>query len=217
MQTRFRDLLMKKLLLLIFAPIYCFATVSNGPYVGLEAGVANQITVFNANTPYNSSASNAYSPNLGFLGRLNLGYNLTKYSGFELGGTYNFGAGFNYPDGNGSMNINATTVDLSYLFYLPTSFEGVSVFARVGGAYDWINSTSSNGCNCGSDISGNSSGGGFADVLGAGVKYNITSKTSFRVEWLANGLFFPIGINNGSIPTANWTNQTFILGVNLHF
>ena len=195
----------------IISPV-AFASVSNGPYVGLEFGAANEVLVFNAGTPYNSGA-NAYSPSISFLGRLNIGYNSTKYSGFELGATYNSSTGFNYPTVTGTMNLNATTLDLSYILYLPTAFEGVSAFGRVGVAYDWLNS--SGGCNC-EGIS-SASANSFADVMGAGIKYNITSKTSFRAEWLANGLLFPVSINSGSINTAAWTNQTFMLGINLHF
>lgn len=201
---------MKKILILIlFFPILSYATVSDGPYVGLEIGAANQISTINGGTQFNSG-SNAYEPSIGILGRINLGYNTNKYNGFELGGTYNFNTSFNYPNG-GSMTLNAKTIDASYLFSLPTYVDSLSVFARVGVAYDWISGSNNGG------ISGNPEASSIADVLGAGIKYNLTSKTSLRFEWLANGLIFPVEINNGSTNTASWTNQTFMVGLNLHF
>lgn len=205
---------MKKLLLLTLVPVFGFASVSNGPYAGLEAGVSNQIDIFNSSTAYNQNNSPTYASNQAFLMRLNAGYNFSKYSGLELGGTYNFGTSVSYPNSSAAnMNIQATTLDFSWLLYLPTTVDSLFVFGRVGGAYDWLNG--SGGCNCnGTTAPG---GGAFTDVLGAGVKYNVTSKTSFRLEWISNGLFFPVGINNGSTNTASWTNQTFMLGFNLHF
>ena len=201
---------MKKLLnLILLLPAISFATVSNGPYVGLEVGAANQIVTFNGGTQFNNG-SNAYNPSIGFLGRLNLGYNTNKYNGFEIGGTYNFNTEFNYPSG-GSMTLNAKTLDASYLFSLPTYVDSLLVFGRVGVAYDWISGSNNGG------ISGNPGADSVADVLGAGIKYNVTSKTSLRFEWLANGLLFPVVINNGSTNTASWTNQTFMVGLNLHF
>lgn len=201
---------MKKLLAVICTfPAFTFATVSDGPYVGLEIGAANQIITFNGNTPFNNG-TNSYNPSIGILGRLNLGYNTNKYNGFELGGTYNFNTEFNYPNG-GSMTLNAKTIDASYLFSLPTYVDSLLVFARVGIAYDWISGSNNGG------VIGNPEASSIADVLGAGVKYNITSKTSLRFEWLANGLLFPVEINNNSINTASWTNQTFMVGLNLHF
>lgn len=196
-------------------PGVLFASVSNGPYVGLEIGAANQIINFTPSTfNLDTNGSTLYNPEVGFLARLNLGYNINRFNGFELGTTYNFGTTHNYPNNQGNLNTPVTTIDFSYLIYLPTIVNQWSVFGRVGLAYDWTGSSYS--CNGVSSL-GNISGSGFADVLGAGLMYRITPNTSFRVEWISNGLFSPININSSSGSIGTWTNQTFQLGLNYHF
>jgi opacity protein-like surface antigen len=183
--------------LFIFMP-YAFASVSTGAYIGFEAGVANEILNYNA-----ASA---------FLVRGNLGYNINKFNGFELGITYNFNV--SYPGLNAleNFNINATTLDATYILSLPAVVEKLSVFGRIGFAYDWLNSSGICDCTINKVMNGN----GFADVLGAGIKYSISPKLFWRLEWIANGLIFPVGINSGRMQ-ANWTNQTFQTGLNYSF
>ena len=198
--------------IIIFSLFYScltFATVSNGPYAGIEIGGVNQTMVFNASS-YNSNTTSTLSENnWSFLGRLNLGYNMDKYSGFELGFNYNALPGYTYPNNSGSFNGDVTTLDGSFLVSIPTTLTKLSVFGRIGAAYDWINGSSTNGMT--------PSGEDFADVLGAGIKYNISPKTSFRLEWIENGLLFPVGISSGSTNVANFSEQSFLLGVNYHF
>jgi hypothetical protein len=208
----------KLLFILIGIPFISYATVSNGPYVGLELGTANQIVTYQPSAfDLNTNGSQLYNPNYSFLGRVNLGYNVDKYNGFELGTSYFFSSSSSYPNGNGSMSTNTTSLDLSYLLYLPISSTKISVFGRLGFAYDWINNANSGGCGCGTSSNLNPSGSNLADVIGAGLKYNIGPHTSFRIEWIANGLFFPVGINNGSQNIASWTAQTYQAGINYHF
>ncbi len=188
-----------------------YASVSNGPYTGIEVGLSDQKMNFNSGTFNSTNTMNTTldSTNWTFIGRLNLGYNVDKYTGFELGYSYNSLAGYAYPNNSGSLNGTVSTLDASYLLYLPTTIQKLSVFGRVGLAYDWINGNQADALN--------PSGSGFADLLGAGVKYNINPKTSFRFEWLENGVLNPIGVNGGSTPVANFSQQTFLLGLNYHF
>lgn len=203
-----------KSVVFLLLPGFAISSVSNGPYVGIEIGAANQIVNFTPSTfGLNTNGSSLYNSSVGFLTRLNIGYNLDRYNGFELGTTYNFETNHNLPNGDGSLNTTATTLDLSYLLYLPTFVSKWSIFGRFGVAYDWIN-TSATCCDLGN---GNPSGSSFADVLGAGLMHRITPNTSFRLEWIANGLIYPPGINNGAVSVGNWTNQTFQLGMNYHF
>ena len=193
-----------------------WASVNSGPYVGVELGTDNQIvnfvpSAFNLNT----NGSQLYSPNWGFAGRINFGYNFNKYNGVELAPTYYFSQNYNYPNGSGSTGISATSLDLSYLPTFPIADSKWSVFGRLGIAYDWINSSTSSSCNCG--VSSTPSGSNVADVIGAGFRYRISLKSSFRVEWIANGLFFPIGIGNNNGNIANWSTQSFMAGINYHF
>jgi len=206
----------KLIILLLFFISNVIASVSEGPYIGLEAGLANQNTSFNQNIlnlNLNGSTINNYS--YGLLARLNLGYNGDKYNGFELGTNYYFSTSHSYPVGNSNLNTNALTLDASYILNLPTAIEKLSIFGRVGVAYDWIN-IGNQSCNCNTS-SNLQNGSGLADILGAGIKYNISPKTSFRLEWLSNGLIFPVAINNSFTNIANWNAQTFQLGINYHF
>ena len=143
------------------------------------------------------------------MGRFNLGYNADKYNGFELGFNYNALPGYAYPNNAGSLTGSVSTLDASYILYLPTIVQKLSVFGRVGVGYDWINGNSSNGLS--------PSGANFADVLGAGIKYNISRKMSFRLEWMGNGLLIPVSVNSGSTNVANFSEQVFMLGLNYHF
>ena len=111
--------------------------------------------------------------------------------------------------------MNATTVDASYILSLPTVIERLSVFGRIGVAYDWINS-STGSCGCGGSTVGILTGSSFADVVGAGIKYRMSPKLSWRIEWIANGLLFPVGLSAGS-QFGLWTNQTFQTGFNYSF
>jgi opacity protein-like surface antigen len=197
---------------------YSHATVSDGPYLGLELGAANQIINYQANS-FNVATNGVqlYNSELTFLGRLNLGYNANKYNGFELGTSYYFNSGSNYPTGSGSMSTNTTSLDLSYIGYLPISQSKFSVFGRIGAAYDWINNSSANDSNGGIFVGMRPSASSFADIVGAGLKYNLGRNASFRLEWIANGLLFPVSINSGSQNIASWTGQTFEAGINYHF
>src|SRR5579863_4590529 len=164
------------ILLMVF-PGFSLASVSDGPYLGVEIGAANQIVNFTPSTfNLNTNGSNLSNSSVGFLTRLNFGYNLSRYSGFELGVSYSFPAVHNYPNNEGSLNSTLTNLDMSYLLYLPTLIDKWSVFGRVGVAYDWIGSGS--GCGCNSTVS-NPSGSSLADVLGAGLMYRITPNASF--------------------------------------
>lgn len=214
---------MKLRLVILFSVISvpCFAGVMSGPYVGASIGVDNQIVTFNPGVAnISTNGSQLYNSSAGFMGRLNVGYNFNKYSGIELAPSYYFPQNYNYPAG-GSVDIGATSLDLSYLFSLPISQSKFSVFGRVGLAYDWVNSGSENNTNCGCGNQSLSnlaiSGSNFADLIGSGLNYNLSNNTSVRVEWIANGLLFPIGLSSNSQNVANWTTQQFLAGVNYHF
>ena len=198
---------------------YSNATVSNGIYTGIELGAANQIINYQASAfGENTNGVQLINSNVTFMGRFNLGYNADKNNGFELGTNYFFNSNSSTPNGNDNLSTNTTALDLSYIGYLPISQSKLSVFGRVGIAYDWINSSTSNSCNCNNNQSSfQPSGSNFADVLGAGLKYNLSSHASIRLEWIANGLLVPVSINNGSQNIASWTAQTFVTGINYHF
>lgn len=195
------------------------ATANSGTYIGVAAGVANQPLSFNQSAfGINGNGSNTVNTQLGMAGRLFGGYNFNKYNGVEAGVSYNTGTTYNYPDGSGGMTSNAAGVDISYIPMLPISNSNWSVFGRVGVEYGWINSSGGSDCNCSTSISPlNPSGSSFTDELGAGMRYKISNRFTYKIEWISNGLLFPIGINSGNTDVGSWSQQTFQTGVSYHF
>ncbi len=207
----------KRVAMILIFTRTAYATVSTGPYIGIELGTDNQIITYQPSAyGINTNGSQLYNANYGFMGRLNFGYAFDRYNSIEIGPSYYFSQNYNFPAGNGTMGVSATSLDFSYLPSLPISQSKLSVFGRLGFAYDWINSDVSS-CNCNNFNNQVLSGSNFADVIGAGLKYNFSVHSSMRVEWIANGLFFPVGIGNGGVNAANWSTQQFLAGINYHF
>jgi len=207
---------MRKIILgMLVIPAFANATVSDGGYVGIEAGVANQIINF---TPlaFNMKTNNAtlYNTALGLTTRMNLGYNADEYNGFELGASYTLPSNTEIPTGISNINSPIWSFDGSYLLYLPTTIRKLSVVGRIGMAYNWMPAT--NGV---STLTTNNSisGSNFSDVFGAGIKYNISRSMSFRLEWIGNGIIMPMTIKMGNQDIGTWSNQTFQMGFNYHF
>lgn len=199
-----------------------FATVSNGGYMGIGVGVVNQLLQFQVNSfALNLTEARVNSAALGALGRLNLGYNANKYMGFELGLTYNFIVSHKYPNNiDKSIKTGGWSLDGSYLLYLPTVINKVSVFGRIGLAYDWITDGSSSVCKCvHGQITENTFGNGFVDIVGMGLKYNLFPKLSMSLEWMSNGMFFPGGLfrSEGLNKIGNLSTQSFMMVWRYHF
>lgn len=205
---------------LLFVGLISSAFVANaeqsGFYIGGAVGGSNQInnftpSAFNVNTGGSSLNNSSWT----FDGRIDGGYNLDKYNGFELGYMYTTGASFGLPDSSGTLNVNASTIDLSYILTVPVKIPGFSVFGRVGVGYDAVNSSGSSSNPLYPQF--NPSGSSFADVLGAGVKWDVSRHFTAKVEWISNALLFPIGINSGGTNVANWNSQTFNVGIDYKF
>ncbi len=200
--------LIKSLILLLGILLInnCFASATQGSYLGLGAGIANQLVKFDSDG-LNTGGASLYLTKQTFEGRLNFGYNFDRYNGIELAPTYYFAQRFNLPTNAGDVNLSGTTLDLSYLPNLPLTANRWSIFGRVGLAYDWM------GMSGATTASGNS----FADVLGAGIRYNIGSSNSVRMEWIANGLLFPLQMSSDGTNLATFTSQDFLISLNFHF
>lgn len=202
-------------LIIIFMCYDASASVSNGFYVGLEAGMSNQevnysSSYFNINT----NGSVLSSSGQAVIGRLNLGYAASKYNSFELGINSNFMASQSYPANSNGVSMSTSNLDASYLLSLPLAIDRFAVFGRLGISYDWINSGGLCGCGNGNSLSGNN----FADILGAGVKYNVSPSLSWRLEWISNALLFPVGLtSNTGQNIGSWNAQQFQMGVNYYF
>ncbi|MBX9866711.1 MAG: porin family protein [Burkholderiales bacterium] len=209
--------MLKKILIasLGLISINAYATANNGAYVGVSAGLSNQSMNF-ANAPFNlnTNGSNLDNNQWGGLVRLFGGYNFSSYTGVEMGASINTGTTYTYPNNAGTMNMNTTTWDLSYIPMLPIKNSDFTVFGRVGVAYDWI---SNSGYSGGSQSGLEPSGSNLVDMLGAGVRYKFNNHFTMKVEWIAEGLLFPVPINSGGTNVASWDQQTFQTGVSYHF
>lgn len=208
---------MRKLLLIICSvfTVSVYAS-SSGFYAGVEAGGSNQILNFVPGAyGFNTNGSSLTNSTWTFDGRLDGGYKLDRYNSFELGWMYTSQAGYSLPDNTNNIGLNASTIDLSYMFTFPTKVPGFSVFGRVGVAYDFINANGG-GCNCGV-VTMNPGGSNFADILGAGIKWDVSNRVTTKLEWISNGLLFPVGISSSGNNVANWNSQTFNIGVDFNF
>lgn len=203
----------------IFIAVSSFASagVTQGTYVGLSVGGANQFMNFNQGSfNQNTSGNDVIGQQWSGVGRVFSGYNFGRYAALEGGFAYTTSADFNYPNGLGDFNMNASTLDVSFLPMLPVSNSPITVFGRLGVTYNWL-TTNSDNCNCdGKSLSAPYSAN-FADELGAGVRYKINANFSTRLEWLANGLIFPVGLNSGNTQVGKWSEQTFQIGGAYHF
>lgn len=199
----------KNLRYMLLLPGIAVASTTSGPYLGISLGIANEINQLDPSTfNNNAGVSTLYQPHVAFDGRLNFGYNFSRYNGIELAPSYLFSQQIELPNNAGSANLQGTSLDLSYLPNLPLTANRWSIFGRIGASYNWLNLNNDNLT---------ASATTFADILGAGVRYNVTPSNSFRLEWIANGLLFPIGINNGSSNVDLLTTQNFLATINFHF
>ncbi len=207
--------LIKYCYILIILNLYSitgFASVSHGPYVGIELGGSKQTFNFNSSIfSLDTNGGNLTNSELGAVARFNLGYSLDKYNSFELGASYNFAFNYTYPNNQGSTLNNLWSQDITYILTLPTIVDKLAILGRVGLAYDW---THANSCCC---QIGDASVNTFSDVFGAGISYKLSSKSIIRVEWVSNGLFFPIGVNSGDTNIGSLTSNNFELGLNYYF
>lgn len=196
--------------LLGFATANVFAIANDGAYLGLELGATNQSTNFNQSA-FNTNATNSNVVNSQWngIGRLYSGYNFDRYTGLEAGISYSFPTNYNYPNQSGAFSSSASVFDVSYVPMLPIAYSNWAVFGRVGAGYALLSGGSSGQLN--------PSGGNFTDVLGAGLRYKFTNHWTYKIEWIADGLLFPVGINSGSTTVGSWSQQTFQTGVSFHF
>ena len=201
----------KKLIILSCSIIstQAFAWVNNGVYIGGEIGTNNQITSLN-NSAFNINGGNSSlnGGNTGFMGRLNLGYQFNSYSSLEFGENYAWNSDFQFPNDWGVARIRNNFIDFSYLLSLPITQSNFSVFGRAGVSYNWVGSNET-------DLSVN--GSAFSTEVGAGMKYNITKYVNLRLEWIANGLWQPVGITANGQQVGKLSSQNFLFGSNYYF
>lgn len=189
------------------------ASVTSGGYLGLEVGGANQNINYNASSfNINTNGTALSDSSWTGIGRVFGGYNFSRYNAVEAGLSQSLSNSFNTTASGDKFSTTSTVFDISYLPMLPISNSNINVFGRLGVGYAWLPGGQV-GCNCTSDTSFNASGGGFTDVLGAGIRYKFANNWSVKVEWIADGLLFPVGVDGAG----SWDQQTFQTGVAFHF
>lgn len=209
---------MKKLLTGLLA---CYAGiaaagVTSGSYLGLEVGGANQNIDYNPSSyKVDTSGTTLFDSSWTGIGRIFGGYNFSRYNAVEAGLSQTLSNTFQTPSDN-TFSSTATVLDISYLPMLPIANSNFNVFARIGVGYSWLPGGSV-GCNCDGGTQFNASGANFMDVLGAGVRYKFANNWTVKVEWIADGLLFPVAINGDNEKLGSWDQQTFQTGVAFHF
>lgn len=210
---------MKKLIVFLFLAggvSAAQATVTSGAYLGLEVGGANQNINYNTSSfDINTNGTSLTNNNWTGIGRLFGGYNFSRYNALEAGLSQSLSNSFSTPSNN-TFSSTSTVFDISYLPMLPVSNSNFNVYGRLGVGYAWLPGGQV-GCNCNGGTQWNASGSNFTDVLGAGVRYKFANHWTMKIEWIADGLLFPVDINIGSTSVGSWSQQTFQTGVAFHF
>ncbi len=190
-------------------------------YVGINGGLTNNIVTYSSSL-YNQQQAGAqlYNAKFGYNLGIDVGYNFNKYNGLELGANFLSQTSSQLLNTTENLSTAATAISLSYILNLPTLVKNLTVFGRFGAAYDLINQglAQQSNCNCSNNsVGADIQGANVADIIGAGLRYKLSGRSTVKVEWIANGLIFPIGINQGSNNIANWYSQNFNVGYNYHF
>lgn len=178
--------MMKKLLTIlgVLATTAAYAKVPDqGFYLDAGAGVA----------------SISYYGNSGTTGLLRIdgGYNINQIIGVQLGVNNYFSSSITNNQ-LGNYTVSGYGYDLSFIPNIAIGTNApVNVFFRLGGGYDNMNSS----------IGNNS---GFVDVLGAGVRYDISSHLGITGQWIGRGLL----VQSSPI---NYSQNDFIANVGFYF
>ncbi|MFN8771029.1 MAG: outer membrane beta-barrel protein [Neisseriaceae bacterium] len=152
---------MKKLILLLSTlPLLATAKIADSGFY-LNAG-------------FGAGSLNYYSGGTTAVMRVAGGYNFNQNIGVQLGINNYFGATIS--NSNGTFGMSGYSGDISFLPNLPIGPNNeFSVFMRLGFGEDVLNSTYANQNN-------------FVDVLGVGLKYDISAHLAASLEWIGRGL-----------------------------
>lgn len=152
----------KKLFLLLCVPLFAYSKVpDSGFYVDAGTGVSN----------VNYFGTNGTSGTI----RIDGGYNLNQIIGFQAGMQNLFGTSMSNSS-LGSYSVSGMGYDLSVIPNIPLGQNApVNIFFRVGVGYNSLSAPV-----------GNTSS--FVDVLGAGVRYDISAHLGLSGEWISRGL-----------------------------
>ena len=139
---------------------------------------------------------NYYSSGSSIIGRLNVGYNFNEFVGLQAGANSYFGTTIKNQDG--TSTVSGYGVDISAMPNLPLGeFSTVNLFSRFGVGYDALSSAHN----------GQSS---IVDVLGLGVRYDISSSLAASLEYMGRGILTRTG-------EAKYDSNSIIASVNLYF
>jgi hypothetical protein len=175
---------MKKTMFFCFLPLAAWAKVpDSGFYVDIGGGAAS--------TNYYSTTGTS-----GVL-RLDGGYNLNQIIGFQAGIQNTFSTSMNSPQ-LGNYNATGYAMDISVIPNIPIGQNApVNIFFRLGLGYDTMNSTV-----------GNMSS--IVDVLGAGVRYDISAHLGISAQWIGRGLIMQPS-------PSGYSQNNFLATVGLYF
>ena len=177
--------MIKKLLIsCILIPVVANAKVpDSGFYADLGSGVSsiNYLT---------TSASS-------WMLRLDGGYNVNKYVGFQVGVNDYFSTQMTSPT-LGNYSLSGYGYDVSIIPNVPFGVNApLNVFARVGLGYDAMSASVGNQ-------------GGTVDVLGLGLRYDVSAHLAVSAQWIGRGIIIQ--------PTpSNYSQNNFLANIGLYF
>lgn len=176
---------MKKLLLAgVLLPTLAMAKVpDSGFYADLGSGVSsiNYLT---------TSASS-------WMARLDGGYNVNKYVGFQVGINDFFSTQMTNST-YGSYNLSGYGYDLSIIPNIPFGFNApINVFARIGLGYDAMSASAG---------SQNST----VDVLGIGLRYDVSAHLAVSAQWIGRGIIVQPS-------PSSYSQNNFLANIGLYF
>ncbi|MFN8770829.1 MAG: outer membrane beta-barrel protein [Neisseriaceae bacterium] len=151
---------------------------------------------FYLNAGFGGGAINYYTGGTTAVMRVAGGYNFNQNIGVQVGINNYFGATIS--NSNGTFGVNGYSGDISFLPNLPFGPSNqFSAFMRLGFGEDILNSTYANQNN-------------FVDVIGAGLRYDISAHLSTSLEWIGRGLL----TNPGE---AKYTQNIALVSVGFYF
>lgn len=177
--------MIKKLLIsCILLPVVANAKV---PDTGFYADLGSGVSSIN----YLSTTASSW------MVRLDGGYNMNKYVGFQVGANNFFSTQMTNPL-LGNYNLSGQGYDVSIIPNIPFGVNApLNVFARIGLGYDTMSASV-----------GNQSA--TVDVLGLGLRYDISAHLTVSAQWIGRGLIIQ--------PTpSNYNQSNFLANIGLYF
>lgn len=153
------------------------------------------------------------------VGKLYAGAGISQY--FALEGDYEVWGSSQYTTNlyNGVTNssyqytVNPQSLDLLLVGKLQLGASPISIHAKLGGAYVFVNSSniSSQGASYGTNS------GGFTAVGGLGAGLDVGKSIRIDIDWINYGFIQPVGITSSIGDVGTFSTNNYELGISYNF